>query len=330
MDAETVKCRLCTHKARLTKDPSRDLVLIEDCLCGPFIVTRVNYDDFVTNPRTLKERQRFELSALLRESNIKTGLRSFLQFGSTNSDTDEKSILIRVEEALRVDWPATVPERLDRILCNLGRMSPEAGFRCPWFFGDHSLAFARTSLEASTHEDYLKKEGYVERVGTDEIFLTSAGWYRFSELTRGVSSDENPVFVAMWFGGASGDRDEMNQVYSEAIAPAIINAGYKEKRADTEEHNNFIMDEILGSIRMAPFVVADFTGNRGGVYLEAGFARGLGLPVIHTCKQDHFDRTHFDIKQLNTIQWSELKELRDHLYNRIVATVGVGPYKTGL
>ena len=33
-------------------------------------------------------------------------------------------------------------------------------------------------------------------------------------------------------------------------------------------------------------MVCDLTGYRGGVYFEAGFASGLGLPVIYTCRKD--------------------------------------------
>jgi hypothetical protein len=41
-------------------------------------------------------------------------------------------------------------------------------------------------------------------------------------------------------------------------------------------------------------LVADFTGQRGGVYWEAGFAQGLGIPVIRTCKSDELWKLHFD------------------------------------
>lgn len=44
----------------------------------------------------------------------------------------------------------------------------------------------------------------------------------------------------------------------------------------SKEHSNKIDDEIIGEIRRSAFIVADFTGHRGGVYFEAGFAMGLG------------------------------------------------------
>ena len=46
---------------------------------------------------------------------------------------------------------------------------------------------------------------------------------------------------------------------------------------------------------------SDFTGNRGGVYYEAGFAHGLGLPVIFMCRDG--DELHFDVRQYNCIFW---------------------------
>ena len=45
----------------------------------------------------------------------------------------------------------------------------------------------------------------------------------------------------------------------------------------------------MHQIRKSKFLIADFTGQRGGVYYEAGFAYGLGLPVIWTCRKDWFD-----------------------------------------
>ena len=70
------------------------------------------------------------------------------------------------------------------------------------------------------------------------------------------------------------------------------------------------------------FLVADFThgegGARGGVYFEAGFAYGLGIPVIYTCRADMVDKLHFDTRQYAHILWERSEDLRDALRNRIV------------
>lgn len=94
---------------------------------------------------------------------------------------------------------------------------------------------------------------------------------------------------------------------------------------DNVEHVNRIDDQVIAEIKKAAFVVADFTGHRGGVYFEAGFALGLGIPVIWTCRKDAMEDLHFDIRQYNTIDWESDEELARRLQHRIEATVGEGP-----
>ena len=78
------------------------------------------------------------------------------------------------------------------------------------------------------------------------------------------------------------------------------------------------------------FVVADYTGNRGGVYFEAGLAMGLGIPVFWTYREGRLDRIHFDTRQYNFVPWTlnALDDFRTRLQNRIEATIGRGPIKT--
>lgn len=74
-------------------------------------------------------------------------------------------------------------------------------------------------------------------------------------------------------------------------------------------------------IRRSKFLVADFTVQRGGVYFEAGFAYGLGIPVIWSCKKTDLVNLHFDIRQYNFIDWKTPEELCERLCTRILATI---------
>ena len=161
--------------------------------------------------------------------------------------------------------------------------------------------------------------------GGGNLSVSAEGWDRFDEVCRTQAQPENPVFVAMWFGGKD-KRAEMGRLYEQGILSAIRDAGYRGERVDDVEHNEWIMDAVLGMIRVAPFVVADFTGHRNGVYLEAGFARGLGIPVINCCRASELDDSHFDTKQLNHVLWSNPEEMRKRLYNRIMGSIGPGPF----
>jgi hypothetical protein len=96
-------------------------------------------------------------------------------------------------------------------------------------------------------------------------------------------------------------------------------------RLYNEDYVGGITDEIMAQIRRSRFVVADYTSQRNSVYFEAGFALGLGVIVIPTCRADEIPNLHFDIRHLNTLPWNTPAELADGLDRRIRAVVGAGP-----
>jgi hypothetical protein len=57
------------------------------------------------------------------------------------------------------------------------------------------------------------------------------------------------------------------------LQKGISDAGFEPLRINMKEHVNKICDEIIAEIRRSRFVVADYTGQRGGVYYEAGLRR---------------------------------------------------------
>jgi hypothetical protein len=179
--------------------------------------------------------------------------------------------------------------------------------------------------------DFAKSQGLIEN-HVHGLSLTFDG-YTLLESLRTVPTLSEQAFVAMWFAEA------VNDAYTNGIAPAISDCGYKPMRIDNKEHNNKIDEEIISEIRRSRFVVADFTCGyvdangrqnfipRGGVYYEAGFAQGLGIPVIWTCRKDQIMDIHFDTRQYNHITWDSPIELREKLRIRIGAVIGDGPSK---
>jgi hypothetical protein len=172
----------------------------------------------------------------------------------------------------------------------------------------------------------LKEEGLVNYGGSDNVSLTGKGFEVLESLeSRGAPTTQ--AFVAMWFDLA------MDDAYRIGIEPAIVAAGYRPLRVDQKEHSNKIDDEIIAEIRRSRFVVADFTCeiingdkgqiavSRGGVYYEAGFAQGLGIPVIWTCRSDSINHVHFDTRQYNHIVWTDPNDLQHKLFNRIRAVI---------
>ena len=181
-------------------------------------------------------------------------------------------------------------------------------------------------LELSYLLDYLTGNGLLEHIYEHGL---PTNYYRVTvdghaEIARKATAmDSNKVFVAMWFDKC------VDGAYYQGIGPAIRAAGYNPVRIDNIEHTGQIEDAILAEIHKSKFIVADLTeghaGTRGGVYFEAGFAFGLGLPVIYTCRRDKFDLVHFDTNHQAQILWSDYADLKTRLQNRIEGVIGGGP-----
>jgi len=169
---------------------------------------------------------------------------------------------------------------------------------------------------------YLNSVGWVERMGQDNIVRVTLDGYR-QIAEQKANADSSQAFVAMWFD------DSVLDAYKKGIEPGIKQAGYKSMRIDQKEDVSKVDDEIIAEIRRSRFLVADFTqgedGARGGVYFEAGFAFGLNIPIIYTCRKDMVEKLAFDTRQYNHILWETPEELRGALANRISARFGDGP-----
>lgn len=170
------------------------------------------------------------------------------------------------------------------------------------------------------HFNYLEPgiNNNSESMKSNKYKITPKGFTAIHKLFH--ETHESKVgFCAMWFNNA------VNSTWKDAIKPAIIDAGYVPKRIDEEHFNKDINAKIIMLINKSKFIVADFTGNRGGVYFEAGYAHGLKIPVIYTCEQQEFDdnRPHFDVEHYNFIIWNKgkLEEFKNNLENRIVNTI---------
>jgi len=144
--------------------------------------------------------------------------------------------------------------------------------------------------------------------------LTSRSWEIIENL-QNSAIDSKQAFVAMWFD------ESMDSYYNDGIKKAIEDAGYVPVRIDLQDFNGKICDEIIAEIKRCKFLISDFSGQRGGVYFEAGFAKGLGRPTIFTVKEDDVEELHFDTRQYNHIVYNSPEDLHKKLYNRICATI---------
>jgi hypothetical protein len=147
---------------------------------------------------------------------------------------------------------------------------------------------------------------------TDEtgygVALTFDGWELYQTLKRG-RSDSRKAFMAMKFGDAVLDN-----AYKNCFKPAVKATGFDLLRLDEAPKAGLIDDRLRVEILTSRFLITDLTHNNAGAYWEAGFAEGLGKPVIYTCEEKFFKNeppyekkggTHFDTNHHLTVVWNE-------------------------
>lgn len=124
-------------------------------------------------------------------------------------------------------------------------------------------------------------------------------------ILRSRESVRDTIFVASAFG-----YDEIDLLYEQEFRPACEDLGLSPFRVDSTEPATTITDSILDGIRQSEYLLADLTHSRPSVYFEIGVAYGLGIPIVLTCRRDHFRgaedqlRVHFDLEQFKISFWT--------------------------
>jgi len=135
---------------------------------------------------------------------------------------------------------------------------------------------------------------------------------------RKLNITNKNVFVAMKF-----DCPELDSALENAIKPACQECdGLEACTVNEKAGDGWIPQRIREEIQDARFVISDLTYRNPGVYYETGYADGLEIPVIQTCKKSWCDEEsvpplHFDIAQRNTIFWKDDNDLKQQLIQKI-------------
>lgn len=131
--------------------------------------------------------------------------------------------------------------------------------------------------------------------------LSFEGWEYYEQLRTG-SAVYRKGFMAMKFGDAKLDK-----ILENVFRPSAKRAGFDLLKLDDTPKAGLIDDRLRVEIQSSDFLVADLTHDNLGAYWEAGYAEGLGKPVIYTCEKTKFEstKTHFDTNHHLTILWDE-------------------------
>ena len=148
------------------------------------------------------------------------------------------------------------------------------------------------------------------------VTLSLRGWEQYEAEKRGQFGG-NYGFIAMQFG----DTDLDNFVQSVVKPTVKENIGYD--LVDMRDVSQAgVIDNIMRvQIRDAAFVIAELSHDNLGAYWEAGYAEGLGKPVIYVCEQKKFNEksTHFDTNHCTTIFWD--RENDEDFKKDLIATI---------
>ena len=286
------QCPICGDRdARVQDHPTRDAYQVECVYCGQFIMSR----SLVVN-RSRAEKDAIEIAKLSYATRTAHEAGNVLSLNTDNAGTILERPLPR---------PREQADLLLRWIAEHSTGKTETVAVQYWTHG--AIVGAQSAPRFDMLVQYLIKSGLV--VGIAEPFLSGAlaanvglsfeGWDRYETLLRGGQTYRR-AFMAMKFGDAVLDK-----LFNETFKQAAKIAGFDLYKLDERPKAGLIDDRLRVEIRSSDFLVADLTHDNAGAYWEAGYAEGLGKPVIYTCEVQKFNerKTHFDTNHHHTILW---------------------------
>ncbi|MGF1462131.1 MAG: hypothetical protein ACFB2Z_03010 [Maricaulaceae bacterium] len=151
-----------------------------------------------------------------------------------------------------------------------------------------------------------------------EIELSFRGWQIYEKQKKGSLSNKS-VFLAMAFR-----NQELTRIVNEKLRPAFsTELGLNLLRLDDVERAGIIDNIMRVQIRNSTVLISDLTDGNNGAYWEAGYAEGLGKPVLYICEEKVFNenKTHFDTNHCTTVVWNADINQNDKFVKRMIATV---------
>lgn len=124
------------------------------------------------------------------------------------------------------------------------------------------------------------------------------------------------AFVAMPF------KKEMDDIFYYGIQGPVRSAGFLCERVDQEAFVGDIMDRVRQKIETASVVIADLTGANPNVYLEVGYAWGVGRPTILVVANE--TQLQFDVRGQRCLTYARIKDLEEALTKELNALKSQG------
>lgn len=320
------QCPLCDFELKNIKHSG--VVKYYECnVCGKYTLTIKVISTKFNN--VIDNNQRYILSGLARQhtENMKKNYKVGEEYFNITSDNIES--LINSE-----DVPKDLIDLVDRLMLYIQNKSDGIyNNHIKAHENDYPLIYAknkeefRYALVNAVDQDYLKGKKQEGAEGpfivSSKVGITLKGYKHLRELKK-KNREIDRAFVAMWFPEKEKDYEYFEKLKKadSCIEKVLTNLGYISPfRVDKKQHNDKICEQIISMIKKSSLVIVDLTGNRGGVYFEAGYAKALDVPVIWMCQKQDFNKIHFDVRQYNHIIWENETDLEEELTKRIKGTI---------
>lgn len=305
-----MQCPVCqsTLRNEPRRDRQRDVVHYDCPRCGRYALSRTAVEDLPATLRTDPEGPA-KLSHALRRSSD-TGTHDFF---STYT----------IAEVLKRPLPRP-KEQADLLVRWLARHLPGPGELLELTSETHAgVIGAKSPAGFALVLDHLFETGLIVgqqfrafgAQGQAKATLSFAGWGYYEQLAKG-SAIYRKAFMALKFGDPT-----LEHMLANIFRPAAARAGFDLFKLDDVPKAGLIDDRLRVEIQASDFVVADLSHDNLGAYWEAGYAEGLGKPVIYTCERGKFEetKTHFDTNHHLTIVWD--KANAEEAGNALTATI---------
>ena len=290
-------------------------------VCGRFDITREAFEDeldpenSMTQSRQWTKVKRAALSHALRtQKEVPLGEAGYPKLTTENLEKVRKSVTLpnKLQQASNIIQYIGNYEQVE------GRKLPQAPEEFYAVIGSVDQESA-IQLALELHSRGLIQLTDVSNLGGPEFrdaSLTLDGWEHWNK-ERSKQNTSSTGIIAMQFG----DK-KLDAIVENTIKPAVATIpGLSIERIDDSPKAGVIDMILRQAIRDSAFVIADLSHANNGAYWEAGFAEGLGKPVIYICEEGrwHENKTHFDTNHCTTVIYdnSDLEKFK----NDLVATI---------
>lgn len=287
-------CPICRSELKVKSPTGRDATNYSCPQCGDFVLTETlvasfpatvagNVDTSAKISHALRSMQQVNKGVELNWNTVQEILKRPLP-----SPSEQADLFIRWL-AENVDGPGEV------VLVGPATHSAIIGAKTPAGF----VLVLKYLIEIELVSGDLKKP--MGGPGIGHVTLTVKGWKYYESLRRGGSTYRK-AFMAMKFGDPDLDR-----IFDEVFYNYVWQTGFELFRLTDKPRAGLIDNRMRVEIQTSDFLIADLTHDNLGAYWEAGYAEGLGKPVIYTCEKAKFelDKTHFDTNHHLTIVWDK-------------------------